>query len=114
MTILTSYQRRCWLCLSEISDDVQRGRGHICPTCLGMEKELAELAKPASIKSCPECGTALETCPYTDYRSRYWYWCSNCDDYWHEDDLAAMSEQAAQHADWLDELRTIASLRAEL
>lgn len=124
MTILTGYKRTCWLCLVELAAD---NTAHICPSCAAQEAKLAALAKPASVKSCPECGATLETCLYPDFHGRLWYWCPNCDCYWHQDDLALMSEltnwqaagandleRAAEHADWLDNQRTLQGLRQDL
>lgn len=58
---------------------------------------------------CPKCGTALvEGKP--DGNGKPWFYCDDCETFWHTDDL----DHAAEHADWLDELRTIASLRMDL
>ncbi len=112
MKIETVYTKHCWLCCGPISP--KNDAGHICSDCLDQEMKLWGLAEPASIKHCPECGATLETCPYTDYKGRYWYWCSNCDCYWHEDDLANIVEQIAQHADAVDYQRMITELRQGL
>jgi len=62
------------------------------------------------IQHCPECGNELLTCSYPDYKGGIWYWCESQDCYWHADDL----DHAAEHADWLDQVRTIKDLRQGL
>lgn len=62
---------------------------------------------------CPKCSTELvEGKP--DGNGKPWYFCDDCGTFVHQSDLANIAEQAAQHADWLDQMRTLQDLRQGL
>lgn len=110
MTLETGYQKRCWLCCVDLDPD---STTHICPACLAQEAKLAELAKVKPAQKCPWCSTVLvEGKP--DGNGKPWYFCDDCGTFVHQSDLDEAAEHAAQHIDWLDELRTIANTRQGL